>query len=84
MASIDEIIGRIQAASQKVNEAAQSLDAAENTARQLQAAMAAVGVQDKAAQFAQVENVIQGARQHLLGNQEMTNQAINLAKQAGG
>jgi hypothetical protein len=84
LASIDEVMGRIQAASQKVNEAAQMLNAAANAARQLQGAMTAAGVQDKAAQFAQVESAVQRARQHLLNNQELTNQATSIAKQAGG
>ncbi|WP_345633881.1 hypothetical protein [Rugosimonospora acidiphila] len=84
MASIDEIISRIQAAGQKVGEGVQLLSAAENAASQLQGQMAAVGVQDKAAQFAQVRESIQQARQHLLGSQDMTNQSINLAKEAGG
>jgi hypothetical protein len=83
MASIEEIISSLQAAGQKASESAQLLAAAENSAGQLRNQMAAVGVQDKAAQFAQVRESIQRARQHL-GNQELTNQAMSIAKQAGG
>jgi hypothetical protein len=46
--------------------------------------MAAAGVHDKAAEFAQVRESIQRVRQHLLASQELANQVMNLARQAGG
>ncbi|GAA5198434.1 hypothetical protein GCM10023322_71860 [Rugosimonospora acidiphila] len=84
VASIDQIISQLQSADQKVNEGMQLLSAAENAAGQLQSQMASVGVQDKAAQFAQVRESIQRIQQHLQGSGELTNQSINMAKSAGG
>jgi len=48
VASVEEIIARLQASHQKAAEAVQLLTAAENTAMQLQGQMAAAGVMDKA------------------------------------
>lgn len=84
MASIEEIINRLQSAGQKINESVQMLNAAENAAGQLQSQMAAAGVQDKVAKFAQVKESIAKARQHLQGSTEMVNQSGNVAKSAGG
>jgi hypothetical protein len=84
MASIEEIIGSLQAAGQKVGEGVQLLAVAENSAGQLEGQMAAAGVLDKAAEFAQVREFIQRVRQHLLASQELANQVMNVARQAGG
>lgn len=84
MASIEEIIARLQGAGQKVAESVQLLNAAETTASQLQAQMAAAGVMDKVAKFAAVKDSIARTRQHLLGGSELINQSMNHAKAAGG
>lgn len=54
MASIEEIIAQLQGAGLKAAESVQLLNAAENTAGQIQAQMAAAGVRDKVAKFAAV------------------------------
>lgn len=84
MATIEEIISRLEAAGQKVTEAVQLLGAADQAAGQLQAQMSAVGVQDKAVIFANVKESIQRARQQLAGGQELINQSSSQAKAAGG
>jgi hypothetical protein len=84
VASIEEIIGRLQSANAKIGESVQMLSAAENAAGQLQSQMAAAGVQDKVAKFAQVKESIARARQHLQGGTQMVDQSANAAKSAGG
>jgi hypothetical protein len=70
LATIEDIISRVQSAGQKVSESAQLLDAAETAAGQLQNQLTAAGIQDKAAQLAQVRESIQRTRQHLLGSRD--------------
>ncbi len=84
VATVEEIISRLQAAGQKISEGIQLLGAAETVAGQLQAQMAAVGVIDKAAQFTRVKDSIQRTRQHLAGGHELVNQSVSAAKQAAG
>src|SRR5205814_3149352 len=83
-ASIEEIITRLSASGQKVAEAVQLLTAAENTAQRLQGQMAAAGVMDKAMRFGQVRESIIKTRQHLMANNALVNESINVAKSAGG
>jgi len=84
VASIEEIIAQLQGAGLKAAESVQLLNAAENTAGQIQAQMAAAGVRDKVAKFAAVKDSIARTRQHLLGGDELINQSMNHARAAGG
>ena len=84
MASIDEIANQLQSATDKVNEAVQSLYGAESDAGDLQSRMAAMGVQDKAEVFGAVKESIERARNHLAGAVDLIEEALNQAKAAGG
>jgi hypothetical protein len=84
VATIEQIISRLDAPGQKVTDAVQLLGAAEQAAGQLQAQMSAVGVQDKAVMFASVRESVQRTRQHLAGGQELISQSGSQAKAAGG
>lgn len=84
MASIEEIVNQLSGSADQLGQTMTRLGAAENTAGQLQQQMAAMGVQDKAAQFAHVREAIDRARQHLAGGNKLIDEAINAAKAAGG
>jgi hypothetical protein len=84
VATIDEIMSRVQAAGQKVGEAIQLLQAAEHAAAEVQQQMAAVGVVDKAAMFGQIRDGINRTQQHLVGGNESANQVIAQTRAAGG
>jgi hypothetical protein len=84
VASIEEIVNQIQSATDKIDEAVSSLSAAESDAEELQGQMAAFGVQDKAQELLAVKDAIEKAKTHLLGGADLTNEASDLAKSAGG
>jgi hypothetical protein len=82
--TIQEIVGRLQSADQKITETIQLLGQAENAAAQMQQQFAGMGVQDKAAQLAGVREAIKKVSQHQAGGHELATQAMTQAKQAGG
>ncbi|MEN3307255.1 MAG: hypothetical protein V7603_3457 [Micromonosporaceae bacterium] len=84
MASIDEIVDQLQRATDQVNEAVQSLNAAESDAGEMQSQMAAMGVQDKVEVFASVRDAVEKARNHLSGSVDLIDEATSAAKSAGG
>lgn len=84
MPSIQEIVGRLENADQKIAECIQLLGQAESAAAQMQQQFAGMGVRDKAAQLAGVREAIKKVGQHQAGGHELATQAMTQAKQAGG
>jgi 2-methylisocitrate lyase-like PEP mutase family enzyme len=84
MASIDEIVDKLQSAIDKVNEAVQSVNAAESDAGDMQSQMAAMGIQDKVEVLGSVKDAIERARNHLSGGTDLTEEAMSQAKSVSG
>lgn len=84
MASVDDILGQLQAAGQKLAEGVHTLSVADQIAATLPTQMAVAGVQDKVAAFARTRESIQRTRQHLVVGQDLISQSISQAKAAGG
>jgi hypothetical protein len=84
MASVDEIVTALQSASERISDAVGSLNAAEQDAGEMEGQFAAMGVQDKAAEFAAVRETIERARVQLRGGADVVSEAANQAKTAAG
>jgi hypothetical protein len=84
MASIDEIVSRLQSATDQVNESIQALSGAESDAGEMQSHMASMGIEDKAAVLGGVREAIGKARDHLAGGAGLIEEAMSQAKAASG
>lgn len=84
MASVDEIVSGLQVAIDKLNESIGATSGAESECGEMANQMAALGVQDKAAEFANAKELIEKARVHLEGGSDLLDQAITAVRAAGG
>lgn len=84
MATVDEIVTALQTAIDELNNSISAASNAESKTGDLEAQMSAAGIQDKAAELANVKSLIEKARTHLMGGSDLLDEAINSARAAGG
>jgi hypothetical protein len=84
MASVDGIVTALQTAIDELNNSISVTAGAESQTEDLGAQMSAAGIQDKAAELANVKSAVERARTHLMGGSDLLDEAINLARASGG
>jgi hypothetical protein len=81
MPSTQEIVGHLQSANQKISEAVQVLQAAENSAGQMAQQMAGLGVPAKAGEYNQLKEAIKKVALSLNGGKQQAGQCVSQAHQ---
>jgi hypothetical protein len=83
MASINEIVGQLQTAIDEINDTLGAAAAAVSTTEELQAQMAASGMQDKVAALAGLKDALEKLSGHVTGGLDLANEAITQARAIG-
>lgn len=84
MAGVEEIVTALQGAAEALGQAVSATGAAEAATDDLARQMAALGVQDKAAEFAAARDAVEQARVHLTAGTDLLDEAVHRVRSAAG